>query len=279
MTDTVSEKTHAEQIASGERFAFGANWSSFLKVLNEDRIRQAVESLKAMLEVETLAGKRFLDIGSGSGLFSLAAKRLGASVVSFDYDPQSVACTNELRNRFFNADGNWEVKTGSALDVNFLRSLGEFDIVYSWGVLHHTGDLWAALNNVDKNVSSTGKLFISIYNDQGVISRYWSFVKRTYTKYSLTRPVFIFIHGLYPTLPSMLLKVIRNRKYVRGMNVWYDLLDWLGGYPFEVAKPEKIFDFYKARGFGLVKLKTVGGKMGCNEYVFERLNPAQELAR
>ncbi len=51
--------------------------------------------------METLAGNSFLDVGSGSGLFSLAAMRLGADRVhSFDYDPQSVGCTKELKRRF-----------------------------------------------------------------------------------------------------------------------------------------------------------------------------------
>lgn len=276
MSESIAEKTHSDEMAKGERFAFGANWSNFLTVLNEDRIQQAVDSLKNMLGVETLDGKRFLDIGSGSGLFSLAARRLGASVVSFDYDPQSVACTNELRSRFFKGDEHWEIKTGSVLDAIFLSSLGSFDIVYSWGVLHHTGDMWTALRNAELSVSSEGKIFIAIYNEQGFYSRYWSFVKRVYAKYSFMRPVFIFIHGIYPTLPRLLLRAAFRRKYNRGMSIWYDLLDWLGGYPFEVATPEQIFEFYRGLGYQLIKLKTVGGKLGCNEFVFERINSVRD---
>ena len=138
---------HAREVATGQRFEFGGNWANFLSVLDEDRINAAVRGLQRMLQVERLDGLRFLDIGSGSGLSSLAAKRLGARVHSFDYDPQSVACTNELRRRYFPDTSDWSVERGSALDAEYLRQLGTFDIVYSWGVLHHTGEMWRALEN------------------------------------------------------------------------------------------------------------------------------------
>src|SRR5229473_3051952 len=124
---------HSGEILGGERFAFGENWARFLALLDDQRIKDAEESLQSKLGVENLAGKSFLDVGSGSGLFSLAARRLGARVHSFDYDPRSVACTGELKRRYFPDDGRWVVETGSALDADYLRSIGKFDIVYSWG--------------------------------------------------------------------------------------------------------------------------------------------------
>src|SRR5687767_8748135 len=115
---------HAREIADGERFKFGNNWAQFLALVDEDRIRQAEDSLRAMLKRDNLTGLRLLDIGSGSGLFSLAARRLGAKVHSFDYDPQSVACTTELRRRYFPDDPDWQVEQGSVLDPDFVRRLG-----------------------------------------------------------------------------------------------------------------------------------------------------------
>src|ERR1700727_538380 len=156
---------HRAEVDQGQRFPFGKNWASFLSTLNEDRIVLAVKSMTSSLNVESLEGKTFLDVGSGSGLFSLAARRLGAKVFSFDYDTDSVGCTQELRRRFFPNDPNWRVEQGSVLDKAFLAKLGTFDVVYSWGVLHHTGSMWEALDNVKPLTPIGGKLMIAIYND------------------------------------------------------------------------------------------------------------------
>src|SRR5688572_8144488 len=124
-------KSHELLVASGTRFEFGKNWTRFLSLLNESRIKDAERSLMLMLEAENLMGKSFLDIGSGSGLFSLAARRLGANVYSFDFDPQSVACTNEVKQRFFPNDTSWKIEEGSILDESYVSSLPYFDVVYS----------------------------------------------------------------------------------------------------------------------------------------------------
>ena len=270
---------HAVEVEQGQRFEFGANWAWFLEVLNDDRIAEAERSLGEMLGATTLSGESFLDIGSGSGLFSLAARRMGARVYSFDYDPQSVGCTQELRRRYFPDDSGWTVERGSALDEAYLGSLGRFDVVYSWGVLHHTGSMWKALANAALPVKAGGKLFIAIYNDQGTASRRWTKVKKLYNE--LPRPLrFLVVWPSFLVLNwrSMIKDLLRGRPFQsireygkeRGMSFSRDLIDWVGGYPFEVATPEQIFDFYRARGFSLTRLRTCGGSLGCNEFVFEK---------
>lgn len=270
---------HGKEVARGERFKFGENWSRFLEVLNDERILEAEKSLKQMLEVEDLAHKSFLDIGSGSGLFSLAARRLGARVHSFDYDPQSVACTRELKRRYFPGDADWTVEEGSILDRDYLETLGKFDIVYSWGVLHHTGAMWQALENASLPVADGGRLFIAIYNDQGGKSRRWRKVKQLYLSGALGKnlvsalfiPYFVF-GGLAADLLRARNPVTRYTEYKRsrGMSRIHDWFDWLGGYPFEVARPEEIFEFYRDRGFVLEKLITAGGGLGNNQFVFAK---------
>jgi 2-polyprenyl-3-methyl-5-hydroxy-6-metoxy-1,4-benzoquinol methylase len=270
-----------QEIDAGERFAFGANWSSYLRLLNPDRIRQAEQSLQTMLGLERLEGKTFLDIGSGSGLFSLAARQLGAKVTSFDYDPQSVACTEELKRRHFPNDDDWTVLRGSVLEREFMQRLGVFDIVYSWGVLHHTGAMWPALEAVAPLVAANGLLFIAIYNDQGRASRRWNAVKRAYVgapgplKWLVLLPTFGRLWGptiVRDTLAGHPLRTWTSypNQNARGMDAWRDTVDWVGGYPFEVAKPEQILDFFRERGFTLTRMKTCGGGLGCNEFVFVR---------
>jgi 2-polyprenyl-6-hydroxyphenyl methylase/3-demethylubiquinone-9 3-methyltransferase len=262
------------------RFEFGANWSRFLQCVDEQRVQAAELSLGQMLGSNAIAGQTFLDAGSGSGLFSLAAVRMGASRVhSFDYDQHSVATTAELKRRFGPPDANWTVERGDVLDAAYVGSLGRWDIVYSWGVLHHTGRMWQAITNACDLVADGGLLFIAIYNDQGRKSRWWRSVKRLYSASAAGKAVVGSIFIPYWAVRGFFVDLIRFRnplaryrayKSERGMSLVHDWIDWLGGYPFEAARPEIVVRYVIERGFSLRNLTTVKGGLGCNEFVFER---------
>ncbi len=273
---------HAREVATGKRFEFGANWARFLELLDDKRIAEAEASLKSMLCTTSLEGLRFLDIGSGSGLFSLAARRLGARVHSFDYDPQSVACTTELRGRFFPDDHAWTIEHGSVLDPEYVEGLGTFDVTYSWGVLHHTGDMWRAIDHAQRTVAPGGQLFIALYNDVGSQSARWKRLKQTYARLPPPlRPAFAALTMVPQEAKTLARAILHGRPgdYIRtwtrygddhrGMSKWRDIIDWVGGYPYEAATVDVVFAFLKERGFLLEQLRC-GKGLGCNEFVFRK---------
>ncbi|MEU6221633.1 class I SAM-dependent methyltransferase [Streptomyces sp. NPDC047022] len=269
------------EISQGRRFAFGRNWLRFGTLIDEERIADARTSLEAALGTSDLTGRSFLDVGCGSGLFSLAALRMGARVRSFDYDPDSVRAAGRVR-REFAPDSDWSIQRASILDAAFVARLERADIVYSWGVLHHTGDLWAAVEATCGLVAPGGTLYVSIYNDQGLESRMWTAVKRRYNMSgSLGRQLLLagsmlYLGRHYPLKAAHQFvgrvqgSAGRPVPRPRGMSRKHDLVDWVGGYPFQVAAPEEVFTFCRERDFALRHLKTCKGGIGCNEFVFAR---------
>lgn len=258
-------------------FSFGRNWQNFSRVLDGDRHERARLSLAEFLGVETLEQKTFLDIGCGSGLFSHAAYRLGAKqVLSFDVDPLSVECCERLHKEAGSPE-NWRVHTGSVLDEGLISQLGKFDVVYSWGVLHHTGSMWDAIRNSASLVGDGGRYYIALYNNVGGIrgSRTWWKIKRLYNRspaagQRLLESTFTvgYLAGDLIRLKNPI-KTIRNYRKNRGMSWRTDIIDWLGGYPYEYATVEEVFKFMKAEfpHMTLVNIKTTNG-LGTNSFLF-----------
>ena len=269
-----------KELESGERFRFGKNWQRFLKSVNEDRIEEARSRLVQFLG-PNLEGRSFLDIGCGSGLHSLAARRMGARVTSFDFDPESVEATSFLKSRYAPGDTDWRIDVGSALDTDYLAQLGQYDVAYSWGVLHHTGAMWDALENVKHLVKPDGQLYIAIYNDRGETSQLWLKRKQRYCSLPGILKPFYFVYVYGPHELKKLIKSVRKgevSEYIeswsaykrsRGMTRLYDMIDWLGGLPYEFAKASTLRDFYEKDGFKLKKL-IENPNTGCHELLFRR---------
>lgn len=240
------------------RFAFGENWKDFVdNYFDEDRLMAARTSLEEAFRLSDLNGKTFLDIGCGSGMYSYSAYQLGAErIVSFDYDEDSVECCTYLREEAGNPD-NWEVMQGDALDDEFMSDLGKFDLVYSWGVLHHTGELFHGIENAMDAVAGGGKLYLAIYNkvterklqNLQFTSKDWERIKRFYQ--DAPKPVkrlfeVGFVVGwVYLTLKrgQNPVKEWRAHEQWRGQSMHVDRTDWLGGLPYEYATVDEVKEF------------------------------------
>lgn len=280
----------SQKVASPEKpknfFHFGENWSQYLEnCFDEKVLDKAIKSLEDFCGKDAIKGKTFVDIGCGSGLFSLAAYKLGAkSVLSLDIDENSVACCKKLYQST-GEPGNWEIIHGSILDDRFVESLGTFDFVYSWGVLHHTGNMWKAIENTTKLVKHNGQMYIAIYNNSDGFNVYpdfrfgnsymWYLEKKIYSQMPrfvqaiidyIAMSILIFFYIITFNNP---IKKIKDHISFRGMDWKTDIIDWLGGYPYEYASSAEIFNFCKNYGLELENLISNNSLLN-NEFLFRK---------
>jgi len=262
------------------RFGFGQNWLDFAQRLTPARISEAEQSLRRLLQCETLTGRSFLDIGSGSGLFSLAARRLGARVHSFDFDVASVLCTRGMRDLRSPDDPDWKVEQGSILDPDYVSALGTFDIVYSWGVLHHTGAMHRALQVAASLVAPEGLFAFALYR-RTLMCRLWRWEKRWYAAASpdaqgRARAVYIAVlRAAFFAKRRNFRSYVENYQGNRGMDFLHDVHDWMGGYPYESIPAPEVEKLLRPLGFARVHGKNTPLRIGlfgsgCDEYLYRR---------
>jgi SAM-dependent methyltransferase len=262
------------------RFGFGQNWLDFAQGLNADRIAEAERSLRRLLQSETLTGLGFLDVGSGSGLFSLAARRLGARVHSFDSDAASVLCTRRVRELHRPHDRDWNVEQGSILDPDYVNGLGKFDIVYSWGVLHHTGAMQQALQAAASLVAAQGLFAVALYH-RTLMCGLWRREKRWYAGASphaqhRARTIYIaLLRAAFFVTRRDFRSYVENYQSNRGMDFLHDVHDWMGGYPYESILAPEVEALLRPLGFarvhGMDSTLTTGlFGSGCDEYLYRR---------
>lgn len=255
-------------------FDFGINWANYSdKTLNQEKFEDAKKSLRSLFQKESFDGLSFLDIGCGSGIFSIAARGLGAEkVLGIDISPYSIDTCNKNAQRLKIQDKSLNFLNLDVLIEDKIKHLGLFDLVYSWGVLHHTGNMWKAMDVVTHVVKPGGLLALGIYRKH-FTSPVWLVIKKIYN-YSPKWFQKILIFIFYPIIfMAKWLVTFKNPfKMHRGMDFYYDVVDWIGGYPYEYASAEELIKFVEAKGFKLLLFKPAWVQTGNNEYVFLKNN-------
>lgn len=268
------------------RFRFGENWADFARGLDERALRAAEEGLERLTGQQSLKNKSFLDIGCGSGLHALAALRLGASrVMAVDLDPASVS-TTEAVLRAHAPDEAWDAQQLSVFDLDPDHH-GRYDVVYSWGVLHHTGAMEQAIEKAAAMVGPGGLFIIALYRKTPFCG-FWAWEKRVYANASksLQRSIKAIYLGLFRL--AFLLRGRSFARYVRdydknyrGMNFYTDVHDWLGGFPYESVRPREVVALLERLGFDAERdfLHPTGIGLfgtGCDEFTFRSRMPRPE---
>jgi 2-polyprenyl-6-hydroxyphenyl methylase/3-demethylubiquinone-9 3-methyltransferase len=254
-------------------FDFGANWQEFTaERVDEQRLGIAEQSLRTLLDRPHLEGQTVLDVGCGSGLFAVAAARLGAErVVGIDINPRSIAASEQNHARFAPA-ASISFTQASALDAGRMAMLGQFDIVYAWGSLHHTGAMQDAIRNTIQCVAPGGTLVLAIYN-QHATSGIWKRIKWFYNQVpALIQRLLVLVFAFVIFVAKLIVTRRNPLEKERGMDFWYDVIDWVGGYPYEYATPSAMTTLIEAQGYRLQKLVPAQVPTGCNEFVFTRIN-------
>ena len=263
-------------------FAFGRNWASYAGLVGEAEIEQAKEGLLRLIPPSEIVGRSFLDIGCGSGVHSLAAVQLGVNrLMAVDIDPNSAATTHAMLSES-KIGVPWQVETMSAFDLD-PRKLGTFDVVYSWGVLHHTGSLWEAIGKAAAMVAPNGLLAIALYRST-YLDPFWKWEKRVYAHapaivQRAVRAIYLVAFRLRTLSTGRSFRdLVATYRSHRGMDFYHDVHDWLGGSPYETTlAPEvdaKLTDlgFRMERSF--VQPKSIGlFGSGCDEYVYRLEKP------
>jgi len=254
-------------------FAFGKNWADYSALIDDKRIGEAKEALLKLIPENELRGRSFLDIGCGSGLHALAAAHIGVSrILAIDRDEDSVAATHGLLSAK-KLDTPWTVQTMNVFDLDPERD-GRFDVVYSWGVLHHTGAMWEALKKAAAMVAPHGLLAIALYR-KTPFDAFWTFEKRLYAR--APEPIQAAIRAGF-VAAVRLAEIAAGKVYQpdRGMDFSHDVHDWLGGYPYETASPAEVDERLDDLGFR--SERTVNRRThllgllgsGNDEYVYRR---------
>ncbi len=254
-------------------FSFGKNWFSFTQAMPDSAIEDAHKDIVDWVGDDGVMGKSVVDVGCGSGLSSYCFHRLGASTLrSLDADPWSIKSTKLFKERAGNPD-NWTVEEGSILDTHYLQTLPKADLVYSWGVLHHTGDMWRAIKQTTHLVAPGGRLWLTLYH-KGPNYENDLALKKQYNRASNLGKKWMIRRYILDVMRKRIQRKQNpfswNQRKRRGMDTYHDIVDWLGGLPYEVCSPEEVIEYLTKNGFNEIRVDRCKWEGQLNGFLFEK---------
>jgi SAM-dependent methyltransferase len=256
-----------------QRFAFGKNWQLYAQnALTQQKVSEARNSFRKLFAGIDLRGKSFLDVGFGQGLTLFLAQEMGAKVFGIEIDAENIGALTTTAHLFAHCQFP-QTHIVSILDESFIKEHkqnGQFDIVHAWGVLHHTGDMRRALDNSAELVKNGEYLVLAIYNKHWS-SPIWKVVKWTYNVAPRWMQ-WVAIYLFYPIIYLAKWMVTREnpKSNERGMDFWYNIIDWVGGYPYEYASISEVNALVSRHNFVCLQVIPAQVPTGCNQFVFRK---------
>lgn len=174
---------------------------------------------------EGVKGKRVLDGGSGSGMVSVAFALMGADVTGVDITPKCVE-NGYKRAEHYGVKCKFINESLVTLDL----SNEHFDIIYSWGVLHHTEDARQSFFSLARHLREGGEIIVAVYL-KTKISWFWNFARIFYQNApTVFKTIFLNIGSVFLNIVDLFRKIIFNKEryMMRGTNNKEILNDWFG---------------------------------------------------
>jgi ubiquinone/menaquinone biosynthesis C-methylase UbiE len=146
---------------------YGKLWD---KYETDEYIKEAYRIIESRFknnefDLSVLKGKTILDMGCGSGRYTIALTKTGAEkVYGIDLGKESIRKAALIAEK--SGIRNIEFDVGSVLDLPYEDNL--FDFIYSNGVLHHTENLEQGINELYRTLKPGGESFLYLYADGGI---------------------------------------------------------------------------------------------------------------
>ena len=222
---------------------------------------------------EGVKGKKVLDAGSGSGMVSIAFAVMGASVTGVDITSKCIE-NGRKRAKAFGVECRFVQSDLTMLDLH-----EDFDIIYSWGVLHHTADAKASFFRLVEHLRPGGEIIIAVYL-RTAFSSFWNFSRVFYqsspgfAKTAFRRSASVLLNG-YDAVRKALMK--KERYMLRGTSNEELVNDWFGVPHRTFHTYTEVYEWFREKGLDYRLVNPATGRFkSTSNFVVRGSRPLQE---